>query len=271
MSVYDAMATDFNRRRALPDGVPETVRDTILGAGLPPRPRILDLGAGSGRIGRTFVLAGDDYIGADLSFGMLRAFAGDIVQVRGEGAAGMAAVPVGPRLARADGARLPFADAAFDAVLLIQVLSGVPGWRHLLADALRVLRRAGVLIVGRVVAPDDGIDAQMKSRLALILDEMDLHPYRDKPRDDALSWLARQMPDRSVVTAANWTAERTPAAFIERHGSGARFAKLDEPVRQQAMHELAGWARDRFGPLDVARAEIYRFELIFHRFPQGAA
>src|SRR5579864_5842737 len=98
MSVYDDMAPDFDRRRALPDGVPEAIRDAVLRAGLPPRPRLLDLGAGTGRIGWPFVRAGDDYTGADLSFGMLRAFAD-----RDPGA----------RLIRADGAVLPFRDASF--------------------------------------------------------------------------------------------------------------------------------------------------------------
>jgi ubiquinone/menaquinone biosynthesis C-methylase UbiE len=254
MNVYDSMAPDFDRRRALPDGVPETIRETILRAGLPPHPRILDLGAGAGRIGRCFVQAGDDYIGADLSFGMLRAFAGSAATAR---------------LVQAAGARLPFVDASFDAVLLVQVLSGVHGWRHLLTDAMRVLRPGGALIAGRVVAPDNGIDAQMKSRLAAILDGMDAHPYRDKSRDDAMSWLIREMPDRSILTAATWTAQRTPAAFLERHGAGARFSVLDATVRQDALRTLAGWADEQFGSLQASFAETHKFELIIHRSQQG--
>lgn len=254
MSIYDTMAPDFDRRRALPDGVPETIRTAILGSVAADRPAILDLGAGAGRIGRCFVRAGDDYIGADLSFGMLRAFAGSVAT---------------PRLVQADGARLPFADATFDSVLLVQVLSGAHGWRHLLTDAMRVLRPGGVLSAGRVIAPDDGIDARMKARLATILDDMDVHPYRDKPRDDALSWLVRAMPDRHVLTAATWTAERTPAAFLARHGGGARFSVLDDAVKRDAMRQLADWAGEQFGSLDTASAEAFRFELTIHRLQQG--
>ncbi|WP_158921369.1 class I SAM-dependent methyltransferase [Acidisphaera sp. S103] len=254
MSVYDTMASDFDRRRALPDGVPEAIRDTILAAIGTARPAILDLGAGAGRIGRSFVRAGDDYIGADLSFGMLLAFAGSVAA---------------PRLVQADGARLPFADATFDAVLLVQVLSGAHRWQHLLTDTMRVLRPGGALIAGRVVAPDDGIDARMKARLATILDDIDVHPYRDKPRDDALSWLIRTMPEHTVRTAATWTAERTPAAFLERHAGGARFSVLDAAVKQDAMRQLAVWATGQFGSLDAAFAENYSFELTIHRSQQG--
>jgi SAM-dependent methyltransferase len=255
MNVYDAMASDFDRRRSLPEAVPGTIRDTILRSGLPSAPRILDLGAGAGRIGRTFVCAGDDYYGVDLSLGMLRTFAGTS--------------PVQPRLIQADGARLPFRNATFDAVLLVQVLSGTKRWRRLLVDVMRVLRPAGALIVGRVVAPDDGVDARMKARLATILEEMDIHPYRDKPRDEALAWLPQRMPDPTTLTVAAWTEARGPDAFLERHAGSARFAVLAEPVKRDAMHRLAAWAVETFGSLDAACMEHRRFDLTIYRFQQG--
>src|SRR5258705_13776305 len=80
-SPYDAAAPSFDRHRALPDGVPEAIRATTLAAiAASPRPRLLDLGAGTGRIGRSFVAAGDDYVGVDLSVGMLRKFASQITE-----------------------------------------------------------------------------------------------------------------------------------------------------------------------------------------------
>lgn len=254
MSVYDAMAPDFERRRALPDGVAEAVRGTILRSGLPPRPRLLDLGAGTGRIGRPFVLAGDDYTGADLSFGMLQTFAG-----RHPGA----------RLTQADGTRLPFPDATFDAVLLVQVLNKVERWRHLLTDTIRVLRPGGIVVAARVAAPDDGVDARMKDRLAAILKEMDVHPYRGKFREDAMGWLARTLPHPKIVVAATWIADRTPDGFLQRHAGGARFSVLPEAVQQQAMQQLRVWAAEQFGSLDTVCHEDFRFELIIHRFQQG--
>jgi len=247
------MAPAFNRRRHLPDGVPESIRDAVLRT-LPDHPEILDLGAGAGRIGLPFVASGDSYTGTDLSLGMLQAFAEQAPTAC---------------LTQADGKNLPFPDAAFDAVLLIQVLSGVPGWRHLLTETLRVLRPAGKLIVGRVVAPDDGIDAKLKDRLAEILSDMGIHPYRDKPRDDAMSWLARTMPDPVAIDAATWTAHRTPSAFVDRHGTGARFSVLPEPVKQAAMQRLTAWATDRFGPLDNPFPEQHRFELTIHSLQPG--
>ena len=74
MSVYDAAAPTFERHRALPDGVPEAIRAAVLEAVDASPPRLLDLGAGTGRIGIPFIAARDDYVGVDLSFGMLSEF-----------------------------------------------------------------------------------------------------------------------------------------------------------------------------------------------------
>jgi hypothetical protein len=154
-------------------------------------------------------------------------------------------------------------------VLLVQVLSGVPGWSHFLTETLRVLRPGGALIVGRVVAPDDGIDARMRARLAEILAAMEIHPYRDKPRDAAMAWLACRLQAPTVLTAAAWVAERTPRGFLERHAGGARFSTLPEPVKQEALHRLAAWAIEQWGHLDAVRAENYRFDLTIHRLQSG--
>jgi ubiquinone/menaquinone biosynthesis C-methylase UbiE len=254
MSAYDVMAADFDRRRPLPDGVAEAVRGTILRSGVPLPPRLLDLGAGTGRIGWPFVAAGDDYTGVDLSFGMLRVFAERCPAVR---------------LARADGTHLPFPDAAFDAILLIQVLNRAEGWRKLLSETIRVLRPGGIVVAGRTVAPEDGVDAQMKDRLAAILDAMDVHPYRGKFREDAMGWLTRTLPEPEIVVAASWIADRTPRGFLERHAGGARFSVLPEQVKQEAMHRLDVWATERFGSLDTVCHENFRLELIVHRRPRG--
>jgi ubiquinone/menaquinone biosynthesis C-methylase UbiE len=253
MSAFDSAAPTFERHRGFPDGVAQAIRAAVLKAGDAAAPRLLDLGAGTGRIGRSFVEAGDDYVGVDLSFGMLQAFAQ------------RASCSHAPRLVQADGELLPFRDATFDTVMLIQVFGGMRGWRRLLAEARRVLCGTGALVVGRTVAPPDGVDARMKQRLAMMLDEMDAPADRTNTRTDAQGWL-EQVARGTHLVATRWTAERTPRGFIERHRTGARFSALPAPVQEEALRRLAAWAEPAFGSLDAASAEPHAFELQFFKF-----
>src|ERR1700712_3871139 len=152
---FDSVAPTFDRHRALPDGVPEAIRAAVLEAVDASPPRLLDLGAGTGRIGIPFFAARDDYGGADPSFGMLSEFKRRAAEC----------APA-PHLVQADGERLPFADASFDAIMLIQVFGGMRDWLRFMTEVRRVLRPAGALMMGRMVASSDGIDARMKRQLA---------------------------------------------------------------------------------------------------------
>jgi ubiquinone/menaquinone biosynthesis C-methylase UbiE len=258
MSSYDAAAPSFDQHRALPDGVAPAIRAAVLAAiGEVRQPRLLDLGAGTGRIGWPFVAAGDDYVGVDLSLGMLRAFV-----ARAE------CNDLPARLAQADGKRLPFPDGTFDAVLLIQVFGGMRSWRPFVTEARRVLRRTGTLVVGRTVAPADGIDAQMKQHLAHLLDAMGVGREQRNVRDEVRHWLGTATSRITSVIAASWNSQRTPKEFLVRHRTGAQFAALPDPVKDEAMRQLGLWAAETFGSLDPVFSEQHVFELHSFKFAE---
>ena len=259
ISPFDTAAPCFEHHRAVPDGVAVTVRAAVLAAiGDTVPPSILDLGAGSGRFGWPFVAAGDDYFALDLSSGMLRAFA---ARQTGNHKA---------RLVQADGHQLPFAHAAFDAVLLIAVFGDLSGWRVLVDEARRVLRPQGVIAIGRIAAPKNGIDERLKQRLDVLLTERGLRVTRQNHREDAAHHLAAAA-SKTVVTAATWMVKRSPQAFLERHAGGARFSRLPREPREEALHALACWARAHFGSLNTVFNEIHRFEIEMFGFGKGQA
>ncbi|MBI1201651.1 MAG: methyltransferase domain-containing protein [Rhodopseudomonas sp.] len=252
MSNFDAAAAAFDRHRALPEDAARAVRTAVLHA-LPPRPRLLDLGAGSGRIGWPFITAGDDYIGLDLSRGMLQAF-----RARSTTA----------RLVQADGCALPFANETFDGVLLVQIFGGLSQWQALLGEALRVLRPGGALIIGRTRTPDDGVDASMKRQLSVILGEHG-EPAESRNSREPTQRQLRDLAATDVeIEAAHWQADRSPRGFIDRHASGARFATLPPTRRCDALRQLSVWATGRFGSLDAHVTEIHRFTLRIFKFAE---
>lgn len=252
-SEFDAVADDFDRFRTWPDGVAEAIRMAMWQAlGGAPGRRVLDLGAGTGRVGAAFIAAGDAYIGVDPSGRMLAPF---IERVASRGGSI-------PALVRADGRALPFPSAAFDAVLLVQVLSGAPDWRGILSEARRVLRPGGGLVLGKVIGPPGGVDERMREHLALILAELGVETHRrGAGREDALAWLAAVAHRVSSVVAARWEAERSPREFLARHGTGARFAALPRPLKEEALGRLAEWAVAAFGALDTPLLEQHAFSM----------
>jgi SAM-dependent methyltransferase len=209
--------------------------------------RVLDLGAGTGRIGKAFVQANDCYVGVDFSLAMLQEF------VAQSGSA---------CLIQADGGKLPFPDGAFHVVLLMQVLSGARDWPGLLQEAQRVLSANGAIAVGKTATPENGIDAQLKQQLASILEEMGVSMHEpQKSRKQSLAWLEARATRRTHVTAAAWKTGRTPAEFLARHRTGARFAALPSTVQDEALQKLATWGQAEFGSLDQSFTEEHRFEL----------
>jgi ubiquinone/menaquinone biosynthesis C-methylase UbiE len=258
-SPFDATARSFDRDRALPNGVAETLRSAILGAlasgrnaaARSEKPRLLDLGAGTGRIGCPFVATCDDYIGVDLSYGMLRAFASRC----GCG-------QLSP-LVQADGCALPFANAAFDAVMLMQIFGGLQDWRRLIDEARRVLRPHGALMLGRTVRPNDGVDARMRQNLVR---QLGSRFERQNTHEDAERHLTAIACSATHLVGAIWRAERSPRAFLDRHATAARFSQLPQGHREDALRTLAVWAEKEFGGLDAMFPETHRFELRVFRF-----
>ena len=167
-----------------------------------------------------------------------------------------------PALVQADGLRLPFADATFDAVMLMQVFGGMSDWRQFVDEVRRVLRPDGAVVIGRTAAPEDGVDARMKGQLdpSCLAGRRGAKRQNARARSRTGSARVRRVERRVVAT---WTAQRTPRQFIARHRNGARFSVLPDTIKDDAIARLATWAETAFGSLDAASSEVHTFELRF--------
>jgi ubiquinone/menaquinone biosynthesis C-methylase UbiE len=256
-SRFDPVASSFDRHRAFPDEVAQEIRKAILETvDAPARPRLLDIGAGTGRLGRSFVEAGDDYVAADLSLGMLREFMRKAHDGRRPA----------PLLVQANGEQLPFRDGLFDAVMLVQIFGGMGGWRRLVGEARRVLRQSGVLLMGRWLIPPDGIDEQMKRRVRGLSAEMSLSPELQSTRENVQNWLEATATQSTRIIAATWRVSRSPRDFLERRSSGAQFSTLPATVKVEIIENMSAWAAKSFGSLDAVFTEKHEFELRAFKF-----
>ncbi len=250
---FDASAPTFERYRPLPANAPEAIRAAIWSAaGLSAPARVLDIGAGTGRIGQAFVAAGDSYFGVDISLAMLQEF-----QISSPNCT----------LLRADGRHLPFANEFFDIVLMMQVLSTIDNWQGVVIEARRVVRHGGCVVVGHSVYPESGIDTQLKRRLKGILEELHVDSFRpEKARREVLAWLESSAVRHLHSVATSWSVNATAEEFFERHRTGARFAALPPQAQEQALDRLRSWAERKFGSLDAGFPEPRSFEVDIFEF-----
>ena len=185
-----------------------------------------DVGCGDGRYVDALRGAGANVLGIDLSVGML------------------AGVPAPPALVAADAQALPLTDASLDVVMMMHMLYHVPNPATAIAEAARVLRPDGKLLVatnGRRHL------AEMNELWLPLLDRVGLRaPLADaglvNPRvtaDDARRFVAKHFEDPYV----HWLRSSvivTDAAPVIRHAASTTAAQAAGKHRDELIGELSG-------------------------------
>jgi SAM-dependent methyltransferase len=120
---------------------------SLLSSGLPATGSVLDVGTGTSHLASAIRARGLRVVACDSA---------DLALVSGP-------------FVIADGARLPFANCRFDAVLLVTVLHHVPATQHLamLAEGIRVLRDGG-----RLIMLEDSYEGRVERLATSILDSL---------------------------------------------------------------------------------------------------
>jgi SAM-dependent methyltransferase len=249
---FDRAVAYYDATRGLPEGVDAQLRDAIIErAGVGLGSRWLELGIGTGRVALPFLRAGADYTGLDLSLPMM-------AELRRKLGADPLTRAIRPKLVRGDAMFVPFRDAAFDAVVMVHVLHLVTDWRAALAEALRVVRPGGALVLidndrGRSRDPDAGeasLNQLVGGRWSAIKAELGYtdNPHRHGIRaldDEVLAELrARGAASAERVTLVEYaepprTAREIAARFIGRIYSSEW--ETPEDIHNEAAHRLQQW------------------------------
>jgi ArsR family transcriptional regulator len=191
---------DWDEMRAL--GLPAAAIEDALLAALPERmAALLDIGTGTGRLLELVAPRTGHALGVDMSRDMLALARARLAE---RGLAERAAVR------QADMYRLPFADASFDAVAMQMVLHYAEDPAAALAEAARVLKPGGVLLIA---------DLAPHGQAALL----EKHAHRWPGFDDAqvAGWLgaagcsvARATTLPGPLAVRIWPARRQPAHAV---------------------------------------------------------
>lgn len=264
---FDEQAPEFERRVGLDAPAGRAVAQTIHdGFRLREGDVVLEIGAGTGTIGRHFAELPIRYVGLDLSGSMLAAFRQSVQQAAGR-----------LLLVRADADRpWPIGDGAIGVVFASRAAHLLETDRFV-RELMRTCRSGGYLAVGRVARERDSIKHRLRHRKRAVLAELGLQAPGggggggggDKTDRLMARSVAAGATPIATKTVAHWTSHTTPGEVIGEWEARSDFGGflLDAERRAAVFHDLRAWAHKEFGSLDRAESSVERYAIGGVRLP----
>ncbi|MBZ5559678.1 MAG: class I SAM-dependent methyltransferase [Acidobacteriia bacterium] len=200
--------------------------------------RMLDVGAGTGRVSIPFAAMGCRVVALDAAPAML----GALAQKAGS-------LPVRPVVG--DASHLPFPDARLDVVVIARMLYLLPRWRDVLVECVRVIAPGGRLLHEWGNGRADEAWVQIREKARALFDEAGLrqpfHPgARTAEEVDACLIRAGLRPVATVRVDND--VRMTLADFLRRIVSGecSYIWNVPEDIQRRCLPELEAWAAQHF-------------------------
>lgn len=238
---FSANAGIYDRRHgaSLPDDGLQRLWDA---AGMHQGTRVLDVGAGTGRVAIPFAARGCRVAAIEPSSAML-------AQLRAKDAEGRVRVIV------AEGARLPCVTARFDVAVVARLLYLTVDWRAILSEASRALAVDGVLLHEWGNGEADEAWVRTREEARRLFEQAGVAtPFHAGVRTEAA--VDEQLVALSMVHAATVDLGPGPVitlrAFLGRlvDGELSYVWNVPEAVRADCLPRLRRWAEETFD-LDV--------------------
>jgi ubiquinone/menaquinone biosynthesis C-methylase UbiE len=249
---FDTQAPEFDRRVGLPEADCRAIAAAVLAlAEARPGDRVIEIGAGTGMIGRWFL--DHLYVGMDLSRGMLEVFRRRAPQAS---------------LIQADGSqRWPLPDGSACAVFSSRAIHLLPR-EHVVGEVLRVAP-GGSLVIGRVERQPESVKARLAREMRRRLRDRGFSP-RDAGSRRMLQALREEgARDIERIEVVRWPARQTPREALDqwRGKEGLGGIVLPPGIQEDVLRELEAWALETFGGLDLLQNTEEAYVLDSMRLP----
>lgn len=243
---FDAQAARFDRRAGVPPAAADQIAAAVLdGVGHPSADQVvLELGAGTGEVGRHLAVLAGRYVGVDLSAPMLAVFGDKLASVPARSHA---------LLLQADGDRPWPVRRGSVSVVFASRVAHLLGAAHVVSEVARVCREDGRFVVGRVER--SGVKQVLRRQREVILADRGVAGARSGGRrtqallEAFVGAGALVEPKRAVATwTVTTTAEEVIAGWETMSSMGGEAVAPE--VRVDVLSELRRWADGEFGELD---------------------
>jgi SAM-dependent methyltransferase len=273
---FDGQAPQFDRRVGLPESDCRAIAAAVIAlAGAGEGDRVLEIGAGTGMIGRWFLDHPVRYVGLDRSRGMLEVFR----RRPGAGRAG---------LVQADGARSwPLPAGSARVIFSSRAMHLLP-LAHVVDEVLRVAGPAptaasggsrshdgrrgrggqgghgghggqsvvgggGVCLLGWVERDPESVKARMSRQMQRLVRERGFTPRTAGSRRFLAACRERGAAELPRTAVARWPAGHSPRQSLDswRGKLGLGGVVLPPGVQESVLDELEAWARQTFRDLDA--------------------
>lgn len=249
---FDGQAHEYEARAGLPEPICREVAALLLD-GVRPSAVIVDVGAGTGTIGRHLAAADTRYVALDLSQPMLIELARSLPPRRRA------------LVLRADADRAwPIADGAADLILFSRSAHLLKR-EQTLAEVLRIAAPGCRVFIGRARRPRDSAGEQLKRTMQhLLRDRAVAGRNGERARRDFLEALERHgaRPLDARVTSS-WPDEEAPldslTSWRSKEGLGGRV--IPDVLKAEILDEVERWARAELGDLTTPRPIERYYEL----------
>ena len=252
---FDRAAAYYDQTRPLPEPVAKEGIQAILDL-MRPQARVLEVGAGTGRISIPLLERGLDLIGCDLSPKMLS-------RLREKSASA--------RIVQADAVQLPFPSASFEGVITVHVLHLIPSWRDALHELRRLLVPGGAYLnvttwATAGVSPRD----QMRQHWRRWLESQGVNAYLPgvRSREEFVRGLEAMGARVTEMEVVRYSMVYTLREELDRFRSRIYSDAWDIPdaIFEASMKELRAWVEREYGSLDEPRQDSLRFAIDVVRF-----
>jgi len=238
---FDGQAPQFDRRVGLPESDCRAIAAAVIAlAGAGEGDRVLEIGAGTGMIGRWFLEHPVRYVGLDRSRGMLEVFRGR----PGGGRGG---------LVQADGARpWPLPAGAARVIFSSRAMHLLP-LAHVVDEVWRVGAGSGACLLGWVERDPESVKARMSREMQRLVRERGFTPRTAGSRRFLAACRERGAAELPRTAVAHWPARHSPRQSLDswRGKLGLGGLVLPPGVQESVLDELEAWARRTFGDLDA--------------------